>query len=122
MPVLLRWVLLLLIALSLGGLLTRAGVAQEDPIAERMRKDITFLASDECEGRGVGTKGLDMAAEYIAAQFAKSGLRPGGVNGTYFQPFPFATNAELDGTSTLELFGPQDKKIVLKQGVDFQVL
>ena len=34
-----------------------------------MRKDITFLASDECEGRGVSTKGINLAADYIAKQF-----------------------------------------------------
>ena len=122
MPAKLRWAFLILFTLGLSGVLMRASLAQDDPIVERMRKDITFLASDECEGRGVGTKGLDMAADYVAAQFSKSGLKPGGINGTYFQPFPFATNAGLEGSSTLELLGPQDKKIVLKQGVDFQVL
>src|SRR5205809_6825783 len=115
MPSKLRSILLFGIALTLSVWLTRVGSAQDDPIVERMRKDVTFLASDECEGRGVGTKGLDKAAEYIAAQFARSGLKPGGADGTYFQPFPFATNAALDGTSTLELVGPNGKKIVLKQ-------
>src|SRR5262245_55644610 len=104
-----RWVLRLSFVLGLAGMLARTGLAQDDPIVERMRKDITFLASDECEGRGVGTKGLDKAAEYIAEQFAKAGLKPGGVDGTYFQPFPFATKAELDGDSTLTLTGPGDK-------------
>src|ERR1700724_1937994 len=105
---------LLLFVLVLGGSWTRGSLAQEDPSVQRMRKDITFLASDECEGRGVGTKGLDKAAEYIAAQFAQAGLKPGGVNGTYFQPFPFATNTELDGVSTMVLQGPQDQKLILK--------
>ena len=109
-------------ALSLVSLVAGWGAAEDDPIEARMRKDITFLASDECEGRGVGTKGLDLAADYIAAQFKQSGLKPGGVNGTYFQPFPFATNAKLDGESTLTLQGPKGEKIQLKQGVDFQVL
>ncbi len=96
--------------------------AKEDPVLERMRKDITYLASEECEGRGVGTKGLDKAAEYIADQFKKAGLKPGGINGTYFQPFPFATNATLDGDSSLTLIGPGEKDRVLKQGTDFQVM
>jgi hypothetical protein len=108
--------------LGLASLSARSVYAQEDPIVERMRKDITFLASDECEGRGVGTLGLDLAAQYIAVQFSRAGLKPGGVNGTYFQPFPFATNAQLDGESTLTLESPQGKKIELKQGVDFQII
>ena len=105
-----------------GQLVAGWGLAQDDPIEARMRKDITFLASDECEGRGVGTKGLDLAADYIAGQFKKAGLKPGGVNGTYFQPFPFATNAQLDGASSLVLQGPKEQKITLIQGTDFQVL
>ncbi|MBM3995804.1 MAG: M20/M25/M40 family metallo-hydrolase [Planctomycetes bacterium] len=95
--------------------------AKSDPSVERMRRDIFFLASDECEGRGVGTLGLDLAAQYIAVQFSRAGLKPGGVNGTYFQPFPFCRNTQLDGTSTLVLEGPEGKKLELKQGTDFQV-
>lgn len=36
--------------------------------------DVKFLASDELEGRGVGTEGLDKAAEYIRDAFAAAGL------------------------------------------------
>ena len=115
--------LFLLLALAVAGLVGRAAFAQDaDPIAERMKKDITFLASDECEGRGVGTLGLDLAAQYIAVHFKMSGLKPGGVNGTYFQPFPFCTNSQLDGDSGLTVHGPDGKNRSLKQGVDFQVL
>src|SRR5262249_34868159 len=111
--------------LGIAGLLARSGFTQDvksDPILERMKKDIFFLASEECEGRGVGTKGLDKAADYIADQFKQAGLKPGGVNGTYFQPFPFGQGGTLDGTSTLVLSGPQGQKIALKQGTDFQVI
>ena len=120
-----RYSLLFALAAGLTALCT-AGRAQEktpeakdDPSAARMRKDITFLASDECEGRGVGTLGLDLAAQYIAANSRKAGLKPGGVNGTYFQPFPFATGAKLDGDSTLVLQWPKEQKITLKQGDRF---
>lgn len=116
-----RFAWLLTFALGLVGLIARSGLAQDDPIVARMKKDIYFLASDECEGRGVGTKGLDKAAEHIAAEFKKAGLKPGGVNGTYFQPFPFCTNAELNGDSTLILDGPKSS-LTLQQGVHFQVL
>src|SRR4051794_13722608 len=67
-----------------------------DPIVVRMKADITYLASDECEGRGPGTKGIDLAADYIAKSFAKSGLKPGGVNGTWFQPFTVSGGSKLD--------------------------
>src|SRR6266851_6961658 len=56
-------------------------------IEERMRKDITFLASDECEGRGVTTKGINLAADFIAGEFKKAGLQPIDKEKGYFQPF-----------------------------------
>ncbi|HEX4593611.1 MAG TPA: hypothetical protein VH157_05030, partial [Bryobacteraceae bacterium] len=49
-----------------------------------MRGDLSFLASDLLEGRDTPSRGLDIAAEYIAAQFRRAGLEPGGDDG-YFQ-------------------------------------
>ncbi len=54
---------------------------------ERIRAHVKFLSSDLLEGRGVGQRGGDLAAEYIAAQFALIGAKPAGDNGTYFQAF-----------------------------------
>ncbi len=70
--------------------LTNAAPAQkpfDDPVLERMRKDVFFLAGPECEGRGVETKGIQKAADYVAEAFGKAGLKPAMKNGTYFQPF-----------------------------------
>src|SRR5436305_348763 len=47
-----------------------------------------FLASDLLEGRGPGTRGDEIAQQYIAAQFEAYGLEPGGDNGTYYQNVP----------------------------------
>ena len=53
---------------------------------------ISFLAHDELKGRGTGTNGIDLAAGYIAGQFAAAGLEPGGPGGTYLhRPRPFRT-------------------------------
>jgi hypothetical protein len=84
----------------------------------RMRRDITFLASDECEGRGPGTRGIDKAADYIVEQFKKAGLKPGGVDGSYFQPFPINAYV-LDEPAHLALTGPQGQAITFKQGMQF---
>jgi hypothetical protein len=46
---------------------------------------VHWLAAAEREGRGVGTQGLQDAADYIASAFQAAGLRPGGENGTWFQ-------------------------------------
>jgi Zn-dependent M28 family amino/carboxypeptidase len=55
---------------------------------ERIRAHVKFLASDLLEGRGVGTRGGQLATEYMAAQFALIGAKPAGDNGTYFQRVP----------------------------------
>ena len=46
------------------------------------------LSSDEFEGRAPGTKGEDLAVNYLADQFKKVGLKPGNTDGTYFQKVP----------------------------------
>jgi len=53
--------------------------------AERMLGHIRYLASEELEGRGLGSKGLEKAAHYIAAAFKTAGLEPGGDNHSYYQ-------------------------------------
>lgn len=52
--------------------------------ADSMRGHLSFLASDLLEGRDTPSRGLDLAAEYIAAQFRAIGLEPAGGDG-YFQ-------------------------------------
>ncbi len=47
----------------------------------RLKKDITFLASDELQGRQTGSPGELASAQYIAAEFKKSGLKLLGKNG-----------------------------------------
>jgi Zn-dependent M28 family amino/carboxypeptidase len=49
---------------------------------------VRFLSHDLLEGRGTGQRGGDIAAEYIAAQFALYGLNPAGENGSYLQKVP----------------------------------
>src|ERR1700735_4174768 len=64
---------------------TALACAQTDIAGERIRAHVKFLGSDLLEGRGVGARGGDLATEYIAAQFALTGAKPAGDNGTYFQ-------------------------------------
>ena len=47
-----------------------------------------FLSHDLLEGRGTGQRGGDIAAQYIATQFALYGLKPAGDNGSYMQKVP----------------------------------
>src|ERR1700678_3361893 len=79
--------------------------AQTDISGERMRAHVKFLASDLLEGRGVGTRGGDLATEYIASQFAVVGAAPAGENGTYFQKVPMV-GATTSPSATLAAVGP----------------
>ena len=63
-----------------------AAFQKVDP--ERIRAHVRFLSDDLLEGRGTGQRGGDIAAEYIATQFALYGLKPAGDNGTYMQKVP----------------------------------
>src|SRR5687768_5328912 len=53
---------------------------------ERFKAHVVFLADDLLEGREAGTRGHDIAARYVAAQFALAGVAPGAGNGSYLQP------------------------------------
>lgn len=55
---------------------------------DRIRADVKYLSSDRLEGRGIGTLGEERTIDYIAAEFAKAGLKPAGERGTYFQSVP----------------------------------
>jgi len=55
---------------------------------ENIETHVRFLSHDLLEGRGTGQRGGDIAAEYIAAQFALYGLKPAGDKGTYMQKVP----------------------------------
>jgi len=78
-------------------LTTVAGIAQQqqklEPSAERLKKDVSYLASDHLDGRRTGTAGGNEAARYIAVEFTKIGLKP-GVAG-YQQTFPYVAGVEL---------------------------
>src|SRR5436190_22522743 len=65
--------------------------------AQSLQGHVSFLASDLLEGRDTPSRGLDIAAEYIAAQFRRAGLKPVGEDG-YFQTAHFVTSQQpLDG-------------------------
>ena len=67
--------------------------------SKQMREWLTYIASDELEGRDTPSKGLDLAAKYIADHLSKLGIRPAGDEGTYFQKFPLKlTKVDPAGT------------------------
>jgi hypothetical protein len=107
---------LLLFGLAAGA----ADNTGDKAVEARMKKDITFLASEECEGRGVDTKGILKAADYIVEEFKKAGLKPVDGQKDYFQPFSIAGSAKLESPNTLVLRGPQEQVIELELNKQFR--
>ena len=64
-----------------------------DASEKRLKASVTYLASDELEGRGVGTAGIDKAADFLATEFNKLGLKTDLFDGTPFQKFKITTGA-----------------------------
>src|SRR5215510_10493720 len=65
---------------------------------EHIRWHVRYLSHDLLEGRGTGQRGGDLAAEYIATQFAEYGLKPAGDHGTYMQRVPLVGITTLPET------------------------
>lgn len=95
----------------------------------RLRETASYLASDSLEGRGVGTAGLNQAADYLAEQFSKLGLRTDLFHGTPFQEFEVPLAAEMGPAehNRLTFVGPKTvagapRQIALKLGETFNPL
>src|ERR1700720_1638306 len=65
---------------------------------EHIRWHVRYLSHDLLEGRGTGQRGGEIAAEYIATQFAEYGLKPAGDGGTYMQKVPLVGITTLPQT------------------------
>jgi aminopeptidase YwaD len=87
-------------ALALMLALLIVNVASAANIADHLRQHEFYLADSARDGRGIGTKGLDSAAAYIAKQFQEIGLQP-AFNGSYFQPFDMGWGVTLTGENDL---------------------
>ncbi len=79
-------------------------VYAQDPTfdPEAVRAHVTFLADDLLEGRDTGSRGFDIAANYVASQFTMMGLKPAAPDGTFFQKLT-VREARLDGAPRLTL-------------------
>ena len=72
--------------------------------ADSLRGHLSFIASDALEGRGTPSRGLDIAAEYIAAQFRRAGLEPAGDDG-YFQTTTFLPKGATEPVKVRNVIG-----------------
>ncbi|HTR01100.1 MAG TPA: M28 family peptidase [Candidatus Acidoferrum sp.] len=77
--------------------------------ADAIRAHVSFLADDLLEGRETGSRGYDIAAHYVAAQFTQYGLKPAGVDGSWFIPVNFQVRTIADG-SAVTVIGPKGEQ------------
>lgn len=85
---------------------------------ERIRAHVRYLSDDLLEGRGTGARGGDIAARYIATQFALYGLKPAGDAGHFLQKVEFTGVQTLPATS-FALQPDRGEAMVLRLGEDF---
>lgn len=107
------------LALALAASLP-APADEKSAVAERLLHDVKTLADDAFEGRGVGTAGLEMAADHIAEVFSAAGLLVNVHGGDPFQEFEVTTGAELTSPNTLAFSGPNGAVVELKYDADFR--
>jgi Zn-dependent M28 family amino/carboxypeptidase len=86
------------------------------PDGTRWWSYVEFLASDKLEGRNTGSEGHRKAAEFVAAQFERDGLKPAGTQG-YIQPVKFVTK-QLDESNSSLALERDGKSQILKLGED----
>ncbi|HET6973608.1 MAG TPA: M20/M25/M40 family metallo-hydrolase [Pyrinomonadaceae bacterium] len=100
-------------------LATFAAVAQQaetEPSAAKLQQHVTYLASDELDGRRTGTAGANGAAKYIAREFERLGIRPAPATDSrkinvmlarYLQTFPYIGTVELGKNNVLSVRGSE---------------
>jgi hypothetical protein len=108
-------------AFSIVFLFTVASAVAQDPDLQDLRIDVAYLSSDLLEGRGTGSPGATLAADYIQSRFEDIGLKPAGTEG-WFQPFSFVIHPNPhDSSMKVEL---QGKNVIglLDRGSDRHVV
>ncbi|HEU4510190.1 MAG TPA: M20/M25/M40 family metallo-hydrolase [Pyrinomonadaceae bacterium] len=86
-----------------------------DTITAAQIKDyLTFIASDEMEGRDTPSRGLDLTAKFLATNLARWGFKPAGDDGSFFQRIDLRRDRADGGQTKVEYFGR-----ALTAGTDF---
>ncbi len=113
-----RFTIALLIAASVLG--QNRAPAIESIRSEELKADLFFLASDAMRGRLTNTPEYKLAAEWIAARFARLGLQPLPADGSFFHGFDLVT-ARLGDGNRLQMGTPESRRVA-KIGEEFYPL
>src|SRR5215831_8636948 len=81
-----------------------ADAAMECIRPEAIRADMRFLSDDQLEGRGTATRGHEIAAKFMAAEFESMGLTPAGDDSTYFQKVPLRSSRTEEASASMTVF------------------
>lgn len=114
----------LMIALANTALTRHALADDQAESLSRIKAHIDYLCSEALEGRGLGSKGLESAAGYIADRFRQYGLKTSHYGGTPFQEFDGAMVIQLGPNNRLNLVGPsaesgRSERVDLVLGEDY---
>ena len=82
---------------------TQRGI--ETIAANQLKDYLTFIASDEMEGRDTPSRGLDTTAKFLAMNLSRWGFKPAGDDGSFFQRIELRRSRADGGQSTIELNG-----------------
>ncbi len=104
---------------AIAGMPPAAQRAVQSIDSEKIRAHVKYLADDALEGRGPGTRGDQMAAKYIADQFADYGLKPAGDNGSWYQKVPLYAVKTVADETTFSLVPKGGQPLTLKYGADY---
>ncbi|NNM76762.1 M28 family peptidase [Sphingomonas sp. ID1715] len=96
---------MILRSLLIASLLSAPATAQSFT-PDAFRAHVAFLADDLLEGRDTGSRGHEVAARYVAAQFEALGLKPGGDTGGWYQQVTFQKTSHGATPGTLTLTAP----------------
>src|SRR5438034_1164331 len=88
---------------------------------DELKADLFFLASDAMRGRLTGTPEYALAAEWIAARYARLGLQPVATGGSFYHRFDLVLSRLTEGNRLVVSTGP-DSRRVARQGEDFYPL
>ncbi len=89
--------------------------------ADRIREQDRFISDDLFEGRYPGLRGGELAAKYVASQFAMYGLKPAGDDGTFLQQVNFVGMKAIPEKTKMELVPAKGKAEMLLFGDDYTV-
>ena len=99
----------------------RVEETREETVA-RLKTDLLYLAGDELQGRGIGTTGIERAADYIETRFKSLGMTGGMKDGSYRQPFPIKIDRRADPAHSHLTIRGGDMSTDAKRGTDYQAL